>query len=56
MIPSSLTILADITPFSAYKTPAKARYYYEIKTDADLAALPEMYAFAQEQSLPILPL
>lgn len=36
----------DISFLSAYKTPARARYYYDMTTMDDVMLLPEIYFFA----------
>lgn len=43
----------DISYLSAFKTQAKARYYFEIVTDDDILMLPEIYWFAEENALPL---
>ena len=44
----------SITPFSAYKTEAKARWYFEVALNADVGQLQEIAEFAKTNQLPIL--
>ncbi len=44
----------DISFLSAYKTPARARYYYDMTTMDDVMLLPEIYFFAGAAWLPIV--
>jgi len=44
----------DITDFSNFKTPAKARYYFEINNEADLEGLLEVVVFWKVNNLGLL--
>ncbi len=44
----------DITHLSNFKTPAVARYYFEINTIEDLEKLPSIYSFTKENNLNFL--
>lgn len=44
----------DITHLSNYKTPARARYYYEINSEEDISCLYELSLYARENNLKIL--
>ncbi|GAB0174497.1 MAG: UDP-N-acetylmuramate dehydrogenase [Candidatus Altimarinota bacterium] len=43
----------DISFLSAFKTHAKARYYFEITTHDDILLLPEIFWFSEEHSIPL---
>jgi hypothetical protein len=43
----------DISFLSAFKTHAKARYYFEILTYDDIQLLPEIFWFAEEHNIPL---
>jgi UDP-N-acetylmuramate dehydrogenase len=40
----------DITHLSNFKTPAKARYYFEINTENDIDLLAEVFDFAEKEN------
>lgn len=44
----------DISFLSAYKTVARARYYFDMTTMDDVLLLPEMYYFAQSAGIPMV--
>ena len=44
----------DIRDFSNFKTPARAQYYFELKTDDDLKKLSDIYVYALENELKVL--
>ena len=44
----------DISFLSAFKTHAKARYYFEILTHDDVLLLPEIFWFSEEHSIPFV--
>lgn len=44
----------DITHFSAFKTPAKTRYFYDVTDSEEALRLPEIYHFAQSHHLPFM--
>jgi len=44
----------DISQFSGMKTRAYARYFFELSTSSDIHILANIYAFAQENNLPVL--
>jgi len=44
----------DITLLSAFKTPARARYFFDIHEHADIEKLHEIYLFAQVEKLPLV--
>ena len=44
----------DITQFSNFKTPAFARWYFELNDMNQLSAFKDVIAFAHTQKLPIL--
>ncbi len=52
-IPHFLEENFDISFLSAFKTHAKARYYFELLTHDDIMLLPEVFWFANEHSIPI---
>ena len=41
----------DISNLSNFKTPAKARYYFEINTEDDIEKLQEIHLFARQEKL-----
>ena len=44
----------DITELSNYKTPATARWYFEVRTKQDITKLFEICTFAKKEKLEIL--
>lgn len=44
----------NISFLSAFKTEAKARYYFDITTMDDILLLPEIYFFAKEVGIPVV--
>ena len=54
MPPSCLIRDHDITALSAFHTPAKARYYFEILDQSALEHLREIYEFSIHEHLPII--
>lgn len=52
--PPYLKIDHDITLLSAFKTPARARYFFDMHEHADVEKLHEIYLFAQAQKLPLI--
>ena len=44
----------DITHLSNYKTPAHAKFYFEISSDNDIKKLSQIYTFCRQQSMPYL--
>ena len=44
----------DISPYSAYKTKAVAKYFFRVKNVEDVSKIGEILSFAQEENLPIL--
>ncbi len=44
----------DITELSNYKTPAKARYFFEICTRQDIDKIPQMLLWAESQKIPYI--
>lgn len=54
MPPSTLTLDRDITLFSSFRTPARARYFFEIRSNEDLDSLAEIYHFSKENNLPLV--
>lgn len=54
MTPSFLSLDHDVTMLSAFKTPAKARYFFEVKDRSDILKLKEARDFAVENHLPIV--
>lgn len=44
----------DITHLSNYKTPASARYYFEVNSESDVTKLSEIYEFCRQQDIPYL--
>ena len=44
----------DITFLSAFKTPARARYFFDIHEHADIEKLHEIYLFSQELGIPLV--
>ena len=52
--PPYLQLDHDITVLSAFKTPARARYFFDIHEHADIDHLPEIYQFSRESGLPIV--
>jgi len=44
----------DITEFSNFKTPTKARYFFEVVSRDDLDKLYDVYSWSKSQELPIL--
>lgn len=53
-IPHFLELNREITDFSGYHTHTIARYFLEIREEADLAKLHEAYIFALDKNLPFL--
>lgn len=53
-IPHWLQEHIDITHFSAFKTVAKARYFYDITEREEALRLPEVYHFALDHHLPFI--
>lgn len=53
-IPPYLQVDYDITFLSAFKTPARARYFFDIHEHADTERLHDIYLFAQSENLPIV--
>lgn len=53
MPPASLTLDKDITLLSSFRTPAKTRYFFEVREQSDVEKLVEIYQFAKTESLPI---
>ncbi len=49
-----LQINTDITHLSNYKTPATARYYFEVNSEPDVTKLSEIYSFCRQQDIPYL--
>ena len=45
---------ADITPFSAYKTTAKARYFLRVKNVEDVSKIAGALEFAKQENLSVL--
>ncbi len=54
MPPGFLSIDHDISLLSAFKTPAKTRYFFEVKEVTDLVRLREAHDFATQNNLPII--
>lgn len=54
MTPSFLSLDHDVTMLSAFKTPAKARYFFEVKDRSDIARLKEARDYAVDNHLPIV--
>jgi len=44
----------DITHLSNYKTPAKARWYFEISWESDIDRLTELISWSREENIPVL--
>lgn len=44
----------DISHLSNFKTPARARYYFELHSQESLEVLVDIYKYASENSLPVL--
>lgn len=44
----------DISHLSNFKTPAKARYYFELHSQESLKVLVDIYKYASENSFPVL--
>lgn len=53
-IPTYLKQDYDITLLSAFKTPARARYFFEMCDHDDIEKLHEIYLFSQSQNLPLI--
>jgi hypothetical protein len=53
-IPPYLKPDHDITLLSAFKTPARARYFFDMHEHADAEKLHEIYLFAQAEKLPLI--
>ena len=52
MIPSSLATLVDLSRYTSYRTPAIARYFYDIRTQDDVRGLGEVFAWIRAERLP----
>jgi UDP-N-acetylenolpyruvoylglucosamine reductase len=44
----------DITSFSNFRTPARARFYFEIKIRDDVLLLSKIFSFAKSKDIPVL--
>lgn len=44
----------DVTPFSSFRTKASARYFLEIRSEADLDALSDAMSEARSKNLPVV--
>jgi len=44
----------DITLLSAFKTPARARYFFDMHEHDDVEKLHEIYLFSQANNLPLV--
>jgi len=44
----------DITNYSNFKTPAKAKYFYELLDEEDINKVYELYVWAKKENLPFL--
>ena len=44
----------DITELSNFKTPAKAKFYYEINSEDDISKLNEIFIYSKENNIKIL--
>ena len=42
----------DLTRSSSFQTPARTRYYYEMREESDVDRLPELFAFITRESFP----
>lgn len=51
--PSAVQTERDVTALSAFKTPAKTAYFFEVATKADLPILSEAVAAARSAGLPV---
>lgn len=54
MPPSFISQNTDITALSAFRTPAKAAYFWEIQTEDDVPKLSQVLAFANEKNLRVV--
>jgi UDP-N-acetylmuramate dehydrogenase len=54
MIPNSIQSLIDISEFSNFKTPALAKYFFEIDCEDSVKKIYEIYQFAKSEDLPVL--
>jgi UDP-N-acetylenolpyruvoylglucosamine reductase len=54
ILPRGIVEHRDITHFSAFKTPARARYFYDVTERQEALNLPDIYAFAQSANLPVV--
>ncbi len=52
--PSYLQIDADVTLLSAFKTPARARYFFDMRDHDDYEKLREIALWARENTLPMV--
>ena len=51
--PSAVVAERDVTALSAFKTPAKTAYFFEVASKADLPVLSEAVAAARSAGLPV---
>lgn len=51
--PSAVETERDVSSLSAFKTPAKTAYFFEVATKADLPVLSQAVAAAKFQGLPV---
>jgi UDP-N-acetylmuramate dehydrogenase len=54
MIPPFLQLDHDITLLSAFKTPACARYFFDMHEHTDVEKLHEIYLFSQAKQIPLV--
>ena len=53
-IPPYLQLDHDISLLSAFKTPARTRYFFDIREHGDAEKLHEIYLFSQREKLPLI--
>lgn len=44
----------DLFRYSSFHTPAKARYFYELRESSDIAKLHDIWKFSQDNNLPLI--
>jgi hypothetical protein len=52
--PSYLKLDHDITLLSAFKTPARVRYFFDMHEHADVEKLHDIYLFSQSKCIPFV--
>ncbi len=54
ILPNFLKEMVDVTPFSAFKTRAVARYFFEMHEASEVSHIRDIFVFAQSKNLPVV--